>query len=239
MIELLLAITFSDGVCTDTTEDGITVQWACTEVLPSNPPPPLAPPPQTGWRVYNPTPRLDVTWTDGSYYAVLTGDPSPQQTLWYNASEGQMDYLELSGDFTVTVRNVGIDYRTGGQWEYQFCGLNVWASPGNYEFAVVGKRGQTDNTIEYKVTNNSSSRQGDIGANRLPTYKADLRVTRSGSSVVFEWSQPGAESWQALPHDSLYAQRVSFPDVVRVGLITYGYSWPDEFACSADSVEVQ
>lgn len=239
MIELLLAITFVDGVCTDTADDGTIVEWACTEVVQTPPPvtPPQAPT-NNNWQIYNDTSRLDVTWTAGSYYAVLSGDPNPQQTLWYNGNEGRMDFLELNGDFSVTVRNVGLDYRTGGQWEYQFCGVIVWDSPGNYEFAVAGKRGQTDNTIEYKITRNSSSRQADIGS-VLPTGKADIRVSRVGSVVTFEWSQPGAESWTTLPHNNLYAQRVPFGGSVRVGLITYGYSWPDEFAGSADSVEVQ
>ncbi|HMR01234.1 MAG TPA: hypothetical protein PKA32_02480, partial [Candidatus Gracilibacteria bacterium] len=193
------------------------------------------------WDTYNAADpsRLEITQNGGRYYADLKGDADPQQTLWYNGNEGRMDYQTFTGDFEFIVRNIGLDSFSGSSWEYQLCGLSVWQSPLNYEFAVIGNRGETYSTLEYKITNAGSSTQNDIGANSFPTGKGDLRVVRSGSNVDFYYKQPSASSWTLIDHDSLFANRINFgTGAVRVGLITYGFSYPDPFICTADQVEI-
>ena len=239
---LVFAVSEEGGVCTAVADDGRVLQWGCVDATPAPPPPPPVEPPPVpvvnDWAVFNPADpsRLEVYWQDGTYTAHLKQDPDPQQTLWYADSEGRMDSQRLSGDFTMTLRGVSMDVIGRYQGEYQFVGLIVRVSPGNYEFAVFGNRGGNLNTIESKVTRNYYSRQSDIGNNAIPGGVVDLRVVRVGSQIDFYYSTGG--EWILLPHNNLYATRLNTTADVDVGIITYGYSWPDEFVATVESVEV-
>jgi hypothetical protein len=178
---------------------------------------------------------VSVTEVSETYTAsVGAGDASG--TTWFTSSEGRLDYVEFTGDFNVIASNAGLV--TGATTnEYQFCGLAVWLSATNYEFAVAGNRGaDATNTVEYKATVNAASQQDDTLTDSITLHKCDLRVQRVGSTVVFYYRRPGDTTWITIPHSGLF-QRVSFgTGTVRVGLLTYGFGTVTAFTSSCDSV---
>jgi hypothetical protein len=178
---------------------------------------------------------VSVTEVSETYTASIpSGDASG--TTWFTSSEGRLDYVEFTGDFDVVASNVGLV--TGATTnEFQFCGLAVWLSAQNYEFAVAGNRGSdATNTVEYKSTLSGSSQQDDTGTNSITSHRCDFRVQRVGSTVVFYYRRVGDETWITVPHSSLF-HRVTFgTSTVRVGLLTYGFSTVTAFTSSCDSV---
>lgn len=189
---------------------------------------------------------LTVQQEDGKYNgAVGAGDADT--TLWFDTAQGRHDYVTLSGDFDVIARNVGLaDSPTPDENDFQFCGLMVWLSSHNYEFAVVGNRGGTGNTIECKITNDAGggdSTQTDLGQDYATNYRMDVRVTRVGSTVRWYTQAPGTspDSWTEITStfDGLSNDRISFgTGAVRVGLVTYGYLFVAAFDGTCDQVEI-
>ena len=194
------------------------------------------------WNVYDPDSEtaLSVSQNDGQYQGVVTGAGNTD-TTWFDTDEGVLHYVTMTGDFEMIARNIGILSGSDPGTEFQFAGLMVWLSAGNYEFTVVGNRGtDATNTHENKATVSSSSAQNDEGTNSAWSDRSDLRVTRVGSTVTFYRQQPGTspDSWATNDHASL-SQRVSFgTGAVRVGLITYGFSFPTNFTSACDQVEI-
>lgn len=179
---------------------------------------------------------VSATETAGVYSASIPGGDAAG-TTWFDADEGRLDYLTFSGDFDVQANNIGLSSGATAD-DYQFCGLMVWLSSDNYEFAVAGNRGPTTSTIEYKATVASSSDQADLGTDIISSHRCDLRVTRSGSSVNFYYKAVGAGTWINIPHSNL-SPRVSFSTGdVRVGLVTYGFAFVAAFTSECDSVTV-
>lgn len=193
------------------------------------------------WNTYNPSePAITVTRTGGHYNGAVTG-AGQSDTTWFDGDEGQLHYQTFTGDFEVIYRNIGILSGSDPGTEFQFVCLVVWLSANNWEFAGAGNRGSVaTNTIEYKSTVASSSAQNDIGTDAITNDKCDMRVTRVGSTVNFYYQQPGTspDSWTLLPHSSL-SHRVSFgTGAVRVGIATYGFSFPTDFVGTCDQVEI-
>lgn len=191
-----------------------------------------------GSHTYQAADLPSATETDGVYSASI-GAGLHDETTWYNADEGRLDYVTLTGDFDIRAHNIGL---TSGATpgDYQFCGLLVWLSSGNWEFAVAGNRAATTSTIEYKSTLSNSSTQNDIGTNAITNHMCDLRAVRTGSTVSFYYRQvgEGEGDWLLLPHASL-SHRVAFgAGAVRVGIITYSFSGVAAFTSSCDSVQV-
>lgn len=185
---------------------------------------------------------LTISQTGGRYTgAHSSGDAA--DTEWFNGDEGRLDYVTFTGDFEFIARGIGLAASpTPDEGDFQFCGILVRLSAGNWEFAVAGNRASNDgNTIEYKTTQSSSSTQNDIGQDAIWNYKADLRVVRSGSDVDFYYQDPSntTDSWTLLDHDGLGAGRVNFgTGAVQVGLITYGFATVAAFTGECDQVEI-
>jgi hypothetical protein len=182
-----------------------------------------------------------VANTDGVYSADI-GEGSVDQTnaaptSWFDTLQGRLDYLTLTGDFDIQANNIGL--ATGATVdEYQFCGLMAWESDGNYQFAVAGNRGSTVSTIEYKSTVAFSSNQNDIGINAISNYRCDLRITRVGSLITFYFRQVGGTTWTTLPHSSLFNYVSLGAGPLRIGLVTYGWTYVPSFTTECTSVIV-
>lgn len=194
------------------------------------------------WNVYNPSePAISVAQANGRYEGTVTS-AGETDTTWFNSDEGQMHYVTFTGDFEMIARNIGLRSGSDPGTEYQFCGLGGWLSATNSEFAVCGNRGtDATNTIEYKVTISGSSNQDDLGTNAITNDRCDLRITRVGSTVTFYFQQTGTspDSWTSIDHDGLPGSRVSFgTGAMRVGIITYGFSFPTDFVGSCDQIEI-
>lgn len=179
----------------------------------------------------------DVSVTQsGSTYTASIGAGDASGTTWFTTSEGRLDYVTFTGDFDVTASNIGL---TSGATvnDFQFCGLAVWLSSLNYEFAVAGNRGtDATSTIEYKSTLAGSSQQDDTLTDSITNHICDIRVARVSSTVTFYYREVGDTSWITIPHSSL-AHRVSFSTgAVRVGIVTYGFGTVVAFTSSCDSV---
>lgn len=183
----------------------------------------------------NPT-GLSVALVNDRYTAAFTGGDAGD-TTWFNADTGRYDAVALTGDGEFIAYNVGID--TGSNpGQFQLCGVGVFVDPLNYGFAVVGNRAGPGHTVECKYTIAGSSYVNDSGANSVPTDKADIRVVRTGGSLTFYYRLVGDVDWILLPHAALAAQLDVGTGVVYVGLVTYGYAYPDPFTASCDQFEV-
>ena len=182
---------------------------------------------------------VTVDLVDGEYRSSIAGGDASGST-WFESSEGRLDYLTMTGDFDVVAENVGLLSGATAE-DYQFCGLICWLSANNYEFAVAGNRGSTTSTVEYKATVASASYQDDTGTDSITSHRCDFRVTRSGSTVTFYYRQVGQGDgdWITLPHSSLTA-RVSFgTGPLRVGIVTYGFSFVEAFTAGCDLIDVR
>ena len=178
---------------------------------------------------------MSVTQSGDTYTASFAGGDA-SDSLWFNTSEGRLDYVTFTGDFEVEASNIGlVTGATDG--EVQFCGLCVWLSSLNYEFIVAGNRGAgRPSTVEYKATVAGVSDVDDTGSNSITAHKSDLRVKRVGSTVTFDRKAVGAETWVSVPMGNL-SPRVNFgAGAVRVGIVTYGFSTVTAFTSSCDSV---
>ena len=188
-----------------------------------------------GSHTYN-SGAVSVTEVSGTYTASIPGGDSAA-TTWFNTTEGRLDYLEFTGNFEVIASNIGLTSGATAD-DFQFCGLAVWLSTLNYEFAVAGNRGATTSTVEYKSTLAGSSVQNDTGTDSIVSHRCDLRVRRSGSTVTFDRRDVGGSTWTSIPISSL-SHRVSFgTGAVRVGIITYGFAFVAAFDSACDSVTV-
>ena len=194
------------------------------------------------WDTYDPDSEtaLTVTQSGGKYNGSVSG-AGELDTTWLGVDEGVMHSVQLTGNIDFIGRNAGLDSGSDPGFEYQFCGLIIWLSAGNYEFIVPGNRGTiATNTIEYKSTLASSSTQNDIGTDAIWNDKADLRIRRIGSTVTFWYQQPGTspDNWIEIPMSSL-SHRVDFgTGTVRCGMITYGFSFPTNFTGTIDQIEI-
>jgi hypothetical protein len=177
---------------------------------------------------------VSVTQVGSTYTASIPGGDAAAST-WFNTDEGRLDYVTFTGDFDVVATNIGL--ASGATVDdFQFCGLAVWLSSQNYEFAVAGNRGATTSTVEYKSTLAGSSVQNDTGASSITSHRCDLRVERSGSTVTFYRRAVGGSTWTTIPHSGL-SHRVSFgTGAVRVGILTYGFAFVAAFTSECISV---
>lgn len=190
------------------------------------------------WDTFQPS-AVSIIQSGGRYVASIPAG-NADGTTWFNGSEGRLDYQTFTGDFEVIARNIGIEGSINPN-DFQFCGLCVRASAGNYEFNVVGERG-TDgsNTLEYKSTVGFSSTQNDLVDNTAVNHKLDLRVTRQGSTVRFWYQDPTntTDNWLETPMSNL-SQRTSFgTGAVQVGILTYGFAFVDAFQGVCDQYEI-
>lgn len=180
----------------------------------------------------------DVSVTEVSEtYTASIGAGDAAATTWYLTDEGRLDYLTFTGDFEVIASNIGLTSGATAD-DFQFCGLGVWLSTLNYEFAVAGNRGATTSTVEYKSTLSGSSVQADTGLDSIVSHRCDLRARRSGSTVTFDRRAVGGSTWTSIPISGL-SHRVSFgTGAVRVGILTYGFEFVAAFTSTCDSVTV-
>lgn len=190
--------------------------------------------------------ELTVTQSGGRYTGTVSSG-NVDDTLWFNASQGMLHYVTLNGDFDFIARNIGLaSTPTPEENDFQFCGVICWLADRDYEFAVVGNRSNPGNTVECKITDTSGggdSEVVDLGQDYASSYKMDVRVVRSGSSVSWYVQDPGTspDSWTNITStfDGMTKSRTSFgTGNVRVGLITYGQGSVDAFTGECDQVEI-
>ena len=106
--------------------------------------------------------ELSVTQSGGRYTATVSAG-NVDDTLWFNASQGRVDYVTLSGDFDFIARNIGLaSSPTPDENDFQFCGVICWLADRDYEFAVVGNRSNPGNTVECKITDTSAGGDSEV-----------------------------------------------------------------------------
>ena len=183
---------------------------------------------------------ISVTQSGGRYVGDVAAG-SGNDSLWFHASEGRLDYVTITGDFDFISR--GHQILTGNDaGDVQFSGVIVRLSSGNWEFIVAGNRTTAaTNTIELKSTTSGTSNVDDLGDDVVLSGIYDLRARRVGSAVDFFY-QDNAESpdnWTMVDHDGLPGARVSFgTGAVQIGITTYGQNLGPTFTCGIDQVEI-
>lgn len=228
------AVEFNNGLCTDVTSDGKTVEWTCTDITPAPTPPPPPPDPTplpSGLLTYNPEKLPDVVF-NGSYLARVW-DNTDNITLHYNNDQGRFDGYSVSFPFEAIAYNVGIadindlsvpPVRNGTT--YIFSGIQVhipdYTSPNSAHY-VVGHRSSDSNTLEVKSTVNGVSNQYDLGNNLAPSGRLDIRIVGvkgTPNRLDAYYRQPGATTWIPVQPEPIM---VNWPNTVLIGLITYAY----------------
>lgn len=197
-----------------------------------------------GSHTYNGAAPVTVNLVGETYRSSIAAGDSAL-TTHFNADRGRLDYLSVTGDCVIDFINIGLISGATNE-DYQFCGVAVYntSSPPtfgpDYMFGVIGQRGPTGNTLEFKITINDVSNQNDTGPNTFPTGRGDIRVIRSGSSITMYYRQPGQtdDDWILVPHSSLSNYPVTFDATVRVGIVTYGAYYIEAFSAGCDAVYV-
>ncbi|MEP1032437.1 hypothetical protein [Ekhidna sp.] len=197
----------------------------------------------------------NVVQIGGKYRAELTENTN-NVTLHFNEDQGRLDAKRVVFPFEFIARNIGIGTIDNSQESpghenepYNFCGVQVHVldlSSPNSSHVVVGHRGPTGFTIEGKNTLNGSSSVNDIGANTVPTGRADIRIVgMEDRTIVVYWQQPNLSSNQA-DNWTLYNETGTLPgnapafeSAVYVGLITYAFhSTGVPFVGTCDQIEI-
>jgi len=196
----------------------------------------------TGWTGYNtsalPASRVDGYYDSGDITAV--GD-----TTWFNADRGRADWklrpFPASSFDEYVFENVGVGPIANPQnnlayspsSHFAFCGIIVHdenLTNADYEFLVVGHRGATQSTLEYKRTNNNASNQGDENNNAVGVgvTHADIRL-RLHSDDTMDWAYRavGDTSWTLINSGTGKPQagdKSWSSGNVYVGMIAYAFS---------------
>ena len=206
----------------------------------------------------------DITKNMGRYRANLT-DNSNNITLHYNQDQGRLDAAFVSFPFEFIARNIGIGRQENSQLAPSdsgnpiiFAGVQVHTldlDEANSSHVVVGHRGgAAEFTIEGKNTVNGASSVNDIGANKTPLGRADIRIVgNSDRTLTVYWQAPNLslatqqDTWKLYgtegslePDGSLPGPTPAYGNSVYVGLITYAFgSSGVPFVGTCDSIEVK
>ena len=194
---------------------------------------------------------------DGRYRAKLTNNQG-NITLHFNGKQGRLDAKLLSFPFEFIARNIGIGTLENSQVApgyngnpYIFSGVQVHVEDFgsiNSSHVVVGHRGGTEFTIEGKNTLNGSSSVNDIGANRVPEGRADIRIVgNEDKTLTVYWQLPNLDFETVVDDWSFYRNDGSLPGTapayganVYVGLITYASgSSGVPFVGTCDAIQIK
>lgn len=175
---------------------------------------------------------------DGRYRAELTNNEN-NVTLHFNGQQGRLDAKPVPFPFEFIARNIGIGTLEASQIApgdngnpYIFAGVQVHVEDFNSinsSHVVVGHRGGTGFTIEGKNTRNGSSSVNDIGSNKAPEGRADIRIVgKEDRTLMVYWQLPNTDfetvddNWSLYKNDGLLPGTApSYGENVYVGLITY------------------
>ncbi|MEP3209611.1 MAG: hypothetical protein ABJN95_10500 [Maribacter sp.] len=197
-----------------------------------------------------------VTQSENRYHALLT-DNSNNVTLHFNQDQGRLDAKSVSFPFEFVARNIGIgtveDSQTAGaptNNPYVFSGVQVHVEDFNSinsSHVVVGHRGPTAFTIEGKNTLNGNSSVNDIGANTVPSGRADIRIVgNEDRTLTIYWQLPNLSHTVNSDNWTLYNGTGNLPgtpptygETVYVGLITYAFgSNGVPFVGTCDAIQI-
>jgi hypothetical protein len=180
----------------------------------------------------------EVGRVNGRYRANLV-DNRGEITLHYHDAQGRLDAQLVSFPFEAIVRNIGIGTQADSQVApssagspYIFAGLQVHVAElesRNSSHVVVGHRGGTAFTVEGKNTVNSRSSVNDVGSNKVPQGRADIRIVGdSNRTLSVSWQVPNPNPGVNPDNWVLYngtgdlpGSAPSYGAQVYVGLITY------------------
>jgi hypothetical protein len=199
----------------------------------------------------------DITTNLGRYRANLT-DNSNNITLHFNQDQGRLDAALVSFPFEFIARNIGIGQQDDSQLApadsgnpFLFAGVQIHAldlNSANSSHVVVGHRGNTGFTIEGKNTVSGASSVNDIGHNKAPLGRADIRIVgNSDQSLTVYWQTPNLlhstqqDTWVLYgTNGSLPGSKPAYGDSVYVGLITYAFGNTGvPFVGTCDSIEIK
>ncbi|VAW60306.1 Glycerophosphoryl diester phosphodiesterase [hydrothermal vent metagenome] len=203
----------------------------------------------------------DVTKTGGRYRANLI-DNTDNITLHFNGYQGRLDAKRVSFPFEFIARNIGIGTQADSQQaksssgnSFIFAGVQVHVidlDSRNSSHIVVGHRGTTSFTLEGKNTVGDASGAGvstvdDMGANVVPSGRADLRVVGNvDRSLTIYWQPPeqAEDNWRLYEgfdngNGQLPGVAPNYGAEVYVGLITYAQDANDiPFVGTCDAIEI-
>ena len=211
--------------------------------------------PLLGYTTARPDALPIVGRVDGRYRAELT-DNSDNRTLHFHGDQGRLDAKLVTFPFDYVARNIGIGSLANSQLApnppgsaFIFAGVQVHSTDldaADSAHVVVGHRGTTTFTVEGKNTVAGSSTVNDVGANVVPSGRADIRIVgNSDRTLTVYWQTPNLGSavdddWQPYRGTgNLPGPTAPFGASVYVGLITYAYGTSGvPFVGTADSVEL-
>ncbi|MFY0685853.1 MAG: hypothetical protein JXQ90_01740 [Cyclobacteriaceae bacterium] len=187
-----------------------------------------------GYVTNNESSLPSVSQKNGRYYAELT-DNSNNKTLHFHGDQGRLDAIKAQFPFEFVAIEIGIgmidDELTapGSSGDpYNFAGVQVHAldlSEPTSSHVVVGHRGGVSFTIEGKNTVNGSSSVDDIGFNKVPEGRANIRIVgNEDRTLTVYWQRIDETEWN-LYNDTgnLPGPLPVFENEVYIGLITYAY----------------
>lgn len=197
-----------------------------------------------------------VTQSENRYHALLT-DNTNNVTLHFHQDQGRLDAKSVSFPFEFIARNIGIGTVADSQTAaaptnnpYIFCGVQVHVEDFNSinsSHVVVGHRGPTAFTIEGKNTVDGNSSVNDIGANTVPSGRADIRIRgNEDRTLTIYWQLPNLNHTVDSDNWTLYNGTGNLPgtppnygETVYVGLITYAFgSNGVPFVGTCDAIQI-
>jgi len=205
-----------------------------------------------GFVVNNKDALTDVVRSAGRYRANLF-DNENEKTLHFNDRQGRLDAKLLTFPFEFVARNIGIGTQSDSQTaksssenSFIFAGVQIHVenlNSLNSSHIVVGHRGEVPFTLEGKNTVDGYSSVNDLGANIVPTGRADIRVVGNADrSIRIYWQQPGlsVDAWQPYNGNArLPGDAPAYGSQVYVGLITYAQGSEDlPFVGTCDAIEI-
>ncbi|MGI9622437.1 MAG: calcium-binding protein [Acidimicrobiales bacterium] len=210
--------------------------------------------PLIGYTTNNRAALPSVARVQGRYRAELTSNVG-NVTLHFHGDQGRLDARMVEFPFDVVVRNIGVGRQSNSQIApapngnpYVFAGVQVHVpnlDDTNSSHVVVGHRGGTHFTVEGKNTRDGSSSVNDVGANRVPDGRADIRIVGNDDrTLTVYWQRPNLSPGVADDTWILYngsgqlpGQAPDYPSAVYVGLITYAFgSTGVPFVGTADAI---
>ncbi|HYQ04789.1 MAG TPA: hypothetical protein VER96_39210 [Polyangiaceae bacterium] len=175
----------------------------------------------SSWTVFRPD-LADITIADGSLSIVPHSG-----ALWYQASQADLAYKLVTGDFkatsTVHARKASNRMQTPAQFADVggIMARNPSGSSENYILGVVGYAEMNQLAVEHKSTTNGKSVYGEVAF----TPDAEFRMCREGSKFTIYYRHPGDTTWG--PAFDPFV-RPDLPATVQVGAIAYtGANAPD------------